>query len=436
MSLLDEAIDLFGKFAKNLRDRGLEYTSGRYYGKYMGFVEDAADPQGQGRVKVSCEVANGRTVEIEKWALPSADYAGQDKGLFLPPDKGDVVWVWFDHGDRSQPRYSGSFWGNTDPAKAPSTSDVPAEFRLTPGAAPTRRGLKTKAGHGWLFEDSADAGKKYEVWTGEQTAVGDAATKHHRVVLNDTTGEEEVLITSFGEQKVRLIDVAGQESIEVTTKNGLFTKLLDYLQKIEAGGPLGFKLTIDEQVGRIALETPAGNKVEILEAGGVILIQDAAANTVQLSPAGINVTSTALVNIVAASTVALSAAAAAAISAGGPLTLTGAGMSIASVGGAPSSQLAEGVTNNSFIGLKSETLAGGLVQVVLGLWQIGAVIADIISPALSLGTPGAKFVLMDSRFVALFNAHTHKANAPLMQTDPPLDPAIIGLHTTTAVAAN
>jgi hypothetical protein len=210
---------------------------------------------------------------------------------------------------------------------------------------------------------------------------------------------------------------------------------LDYIQKIEMGGPLGFKLTIDEQVGRIALETPTGNKVEILESGGVILIQDAAANTVQLSPAGINVTSTSLVNIVAAATVSLSAAAAATIAAGGPLTLTGAGMSIASVGGAPSSQLSEGVTNNTFLGLKSEQLVGGLVQAVLGLWQMTAVIADIIAPALSLGTPGTKYVLMDSRFVSLFNSHTH-ATAGLGPPSPPSTPAIIGQHTTSAVAAN
>jgi hypothetical protein len=435
MSLLDEAMDFTVKFLKNLRDRGLEYTSGRYYSKYMGFVTDADDPQGQGRVKVSCEVANGRTVAIEKWALPSADYAGQDKGLFLPPDKGDVVWVWFDHGDRSQPRYSGSFWGNTDPAKARGTSDVPAEFREGTGP-PTARGFKTKAGHGWLAEDSESAGKRFELWTGAQGGAGSAATKHHHVVLNDKTGEEEVLITSFGEQKIRLIDVAGQESIEVTTKNGLFTKLLDYIQKIEAGGPLGFKLTIDERTGRIALETPAGNKVEILENGSLITIQDATGNSAKLSPAGIDITSTVAVNVNAAAAVNIAAGAAAGITAAGALSVTGAGMTIASTGGAPAVQTASGVSTNTFTGLKTETFLGGLMQVVLGLWQVTSTIVDIVAPVVDLGAPGTKFLLMDSRFVALFNAHTHPTTAPAVPTGPPVTPATIGLHTTTAAAAN
>lgn len=435
MSLLDEAMDAAGKFMRSVRDRGLEYTSGRHYSKYMGLVTDTDDPQGQGRVKVTCEQVSGRADPLERWAYPSAEFAGQDKGFYCPPDKGDAVWVWFDHGSPDQPRFSGSFWGNRLSSKSRDGSHVPAEFRT--GAGPvTTRGFKTKQGHGFLFEDAEDKGRRFEVWTGAQGEAGTAATKHHRIVMTDQEGAEEVMVTSFGEQKVRLIDIEGQESIEVTTVNGLFAKLLDYLKKIEMGGPLGFKLTIDEQTGRIALETPAGNKVEILETGSLINIQDATGNMAQLTPAGINITSAVAVNVNAAAAVNIAAGAAAAITAAGALSMTGTGMSVSSVGGAPSSQLASGVTNNTFLGLKTETLVGGLIQAVLGLWQVTAVIADIIAPSVSLGTPGTKFVLMDSRFLALFNSHTHPTTAPAVPTGPPSTPATIGLHTTLATAAN
>lgn len=435
MSLIDQAADLFATFAKNLRERGLEYTSGRYYGKYMGVVSSTEDPQAQGRVKIKAEVVTGRNEEMERWALPSADFAGKDKGLFLPPDEGDVVWTWFDHGDPTQPRYSGSYWGNTSRTKTPDTSHVPAEFRTTVGPV-TTRGFKSKGGHGWLVEDSADKGRRFEVWTGEQTTAGQAATKHHRVVLNDESGAEEVLVTSFGDQKVRLIDIAGQESIEVTTAQGLFAKLLDYIQKIEIGGPLGYKLTIDEQTQQIVIETPVGNKIEIKDTGSIINIQDATGNSAKLSPTGIDVTSLVNVNVNAAAQVNIAAAAAAAITAGGALSIQGTGLSLQSAGGGPSVQVASGVTNNNFVGLKTETLLGGLVQTVIGLWQIGATIMEVIAPTINLGSPGVKFLLVDSRFIALYNAHTHTAIGLGAPTGPPLIPATIGLQTTSAVAAN
>ena len=473
MSLLDEVVDLFGKFLRNTREHGLEYTTGRYYGKYMGFVSDTNDPQGQGRVKVTCEIANGRAAEIDKWAHPSAEFAGKDKGFYTPPSVGDSVWVWFDHGDRSQPRYSGAFWGNTGQTKTRDTSFAPAEFRTGEGQV-TTRGFKTKAGHGWLFEDDATKGKRFEAWTGEQTTAGAVATKHHRLVMTDKAGEEEIMLSSFAGQKIRLIDKAGSLAIEATTKNGMFAKLLDTpkkaeigsplgykftideparsittetadglyvklldaLKKIETGGPVGFKITVDELVGRIALETPAGNKIEILEAGSVILIQDVTGNSAQLSPAGINVVSTTLVNVTAAAAVNIAAGAAANITAAGPLAITGAGMALASSGGAPSTQVAGGISTNSFVGFKSEEFLGGLTQVVSGLWQVTSTVISMISPSIALGTGGVKYFLVDQRFLDLYNAHFHLSTAVGIPTSPVLVPAIIGTVTTTATTAN
>lgn len=435
MSILGEAMNGLGKFIRDLRERGLEYAAGRYYSKYMGIVVDTNDPQGQGRVLVSVEVANGRTDPIQKWAYPSAEYAGQDKGMFAPPDVGDAVWVWFDHGDRSQPRYSGSFWGNPTQAKTRDTSHVPAEFRTGSGPV-TTRGFKTKAGHGWLFEDDDTKGKRVEVWTGSQDTPGVAATKRHRIVLSDETGSEEVSIQSNGGHSFRMSDVANAEEVSVTTSRGLFARLIDHLQRIVIGGPLGFSLTIDERTGQIVLQSPTGNRVQIDEATQTVLVSDVTQNSVTLSPAGVSLVSPTAVNISSAGAVNVASAGAAVVNAAGAVTVSGAGLSMASTAGAPSSQTASGVTNNSFVGLKTEELAGGLIQVILGLWQVTGVIVSIIAPSISLGTAGTKFVLMDSRFIALFNAHTHNAIGIGLPTGPPLTPATIGLHTTTALSAN
>ena len=68
---------------------------------------------------------------------------------------------------------------------------------------------------------------------------------------------------------------------------------------------------------------------------------------------------------------------------------------------------------------------------------MAATIASIVAPSVSLGTPGTKFVLMDSRFITLFNNHTH-TTVPVLggDTGMPITPATIGLQTTVATAAN
>jgi hypothetical protein len=73
---------------------------------------------------------------------------------------------------------------------------------------------------------------------------------------------------------------------------------------------------------------------------------------------------------------------------------------------------------------------------VAGLWQVTSTLVSIISPAISLGTGGVKYFLVDDRFLTLFNAHFHLSAAVGIPTSPPITPAIIGAVTTTATTAN
>ena len=215
----------FFRFVKNMRAHGIEYVSGRHYSKYQGTVEDTEDPQGQGRVKVSCEVVTGRKGEMSLWAYPSSDFAGPDKGIFFPPDKDDRVWVWFDRGDLRVPMFSGSWWGNRNQDKAANGSQVPSEFS-TEGAAPTKRGVKTKAGHGLLFDDKENEGRA-EFWTGEQGGEGTEATRHHQMTFADRVGEEKIVIASFGGHQSSWIDATCEEAIENKSKKGHFFRISD-----------------------------------------------------------------------------------------------------------------------------------------------------------------------------------------------------------------
>lgn len=471
-------VDLFVNFARNLRERGLEYVSGRYYGKYAGEVVDNDDPQGQGRVLVTCKLATGREDELALWAYPSAEYAGRNKGVYFPPDIGDVVWVWFDHGDPTQPRFSGAYWGNTAFVKTKATSEVPSEFRkLTPGPI-TTRGVKTKEGLGFLIEDdnTTPLGRRFELWTGHQPA-GDPdgdAVRHHQITMSDLTGDEFVEVASNLGNVSQWIDVAGQVAIRNVTVNGLFVNLLDFIQKIVMGGPLGFKFTIDEGTGKqieaktplglfarlletaqriesggpkgfsiaidettgnITITTPGGRIVKLDDTGANITITDGQ-NTATINPAGVTVQSVALVNIIAAAALELSAGAAATLTAAGAMAITAAGISINSSGGGPMVTNATGISTNTFTGLVTEAFQGALNQIITGLWNVIAGVVNIEAPTVNLGSGGTKFALIDVRLLPLFNGHVHLSTLVGTPTSPPVTPIAPGVANTTATQAN
>lgn len=92
-----------------------EETKPRYHGKYMGYVRDAADPEGRGRLRVFCpEVVGGPDGPNTwlDWALPSFPwFAERGTGLnFIPPARDAWgVWVEFRHGDPRFPIWTGVF---------------------------------------------------------------------------------------------------------------------------------------------------------------------------------------------------------------------------------------------------------------------------------------------------------------------------------------
>lgn len=175
-----------------LKEHGLEASHRRFYSKYYGKVESNQDPQQQGRVlislgatgKINFSQSTGQSITgngqqnvnnslavpepYELYANPSSPFAGDNYGFYFPPQTGDRVWVWFDHGDPTIPNISGGMWSNSGAGspKTANTSTIPVEFNAVSqpititAQSPvdksnpvlTTRGIKSPGGHGFVFE--------------------------------------------------------------------------------------------------------------------------------------------------------------------------------------------------------------------------------------------------------------------------------------------
>jgi len=448
---------------REIREMGLEVASNRFYSMYAGVVKKEDDPQQQSRVKV--EVPNtGHTEALPQFAYPSSPYAGPNYGFYFPPHLGDTVHVWFDHGDPTQPMFCGGYWRNPDNAKKPATSEIPAEFRKdTAGEATTARGVKSKGGSGLIFEDD-EAKFHVEVWTGENQAVGQPATRHHRFRMDDA--EEQIFISTFGGHSTTWQDKAGEVFVETKTTGGhrilmddtgqriliqssagAFIVVDDMGSRIEAQTIEGHKLLMSDTEKRILLQTLAGQKVELNDILKKVTAQTATGNMmvldgtllsnqmltpsgalIQQGPVGTQVTDPGPITVVAL---------------GGPLLLTGQGMVATSAGGAPALMTATGISTGAFTGLKTDTYLGGWASTVIGLLSMTATIFDVVSSQVGLGS-GARYRLVDERFFASFLAHVHTTTIPGAPTGPPfwfpaspqLGTPTVGIHTTVATKAS
>lgn len=137
----------FEEFFDKLQMRyGLE-SFGIFYGVYRAKVVSNADPEGRCRIKVRIPSAGQQQEGPDVWVDPATP------GLFRAPLEGDDVFVAVSSGDPGRPLcYFGSWF---------TFSTRPDEF--APGDAPAytphRTGIKTRAGHSLLFDDTPGAGR-------------------------------------------------------------------------------------------------------------------------------------------------------------------------------------------------------------------------------------------------------------------------------------
>jgi uncharacterized protein involved in type VI secretion and phage assembly len=146
--------------------RPLPHPAPSFPGLYAAEVLSASDADHRGRVQVVVpSVYDGDQSAAAVWARPSLPW-----GCFLMPEEGDHVWVAFEGGDPSAPVWLGQ-WIEADRA--------PDDAKVSP---PAKRLIRSASGH--------------------------------EVLLDDTSGQEKLLIQHAGGAKIEM--TANELTIKTT----------------------------------------------------------------------------------------------------------------------------------------------------------------------------------------------------------------------------
>lgn len=140
-------------------------------GIVLGTVEDNADPEGWGRVRVRYPWLDGFTVS--GWAPIASLMAGPDYGTWFIPEVGNECVLAFDRGDMNYPVVLGFLWNGVDTPPSTSTKE---------------RMIRTVNGHTIRFLDSTPTGGGNKGGISIEDAHGNA------IVLSNT----QITIRSMG----------------------------------------------------------------------------------------------------------------------------------------------------------------------------------------------------------------------------------------------
>ena len=203
-----------------LAQRAVRQAATKTYGKYRGIVTGTDDPNRKGVLRVRVPSVLGDT-EVD--AEPCFPYGGADGIAFAAiPPVGAGVFVEFVEGDISAPVWVGVWTREALPSEAGTPPDV-------------------------------------KLW---KTAAG------HRILLDDTSGQETLTIVSGKDAKITL---TSQGSIELEDS-------------------AGNKATLDAAAQSVTLADAAGNEVALSSTG--VEVKDVAGNSVTLAASGVTVKGT------------------------------------------------------------------------------------------------------------------------------------------------
>ncbi|HKO99547.1 MAG TPA: phage baseplate assembly protein V [Pyrinomonadaceae bacterium] len=155
---------------------------GRWYGAFPALVTDINDPEGQGRVKIAlpwaADTAGG---SYGTWARLATFMAGNNRGSWFIPDVDDEVLIVFEGGDPRRPYVIGSLWNGSD--SPPESMD--------------------------------GAGNNFKKVLRSRNGV--------KITLDDTDGQEQLILETPGGQKLTMKD--GPGAVEIVDSNGNSIKL-------------------------------------------------------------------------------------------------------------------------------------------------------------------------------------------------------------------
>ncbi len=177
----------------------------------VGIVDDLADPDGLGRVRVRYPNYDD---QLSNWARIIAPMAGKERGFRFTPEVGDEVLVAHEHGDKRRPYVLGGLWST---ANQPPPDDGDPE-------ANNWRFIVSRSGHLVKLDDTAG---------GEKIEIVDQSGKLH--VVLDSAGPTIEVTADTGDIDVKAS--SGTVRIDATQVQIKASAAIE----IEAGGTLTLK---------------------------------------------------------------------------------------------------------------------------------------------------------------------------------------------------
>ncbi len=216
-------------------------TNNRFYGVTIGVITNNKDPEGLGRVKVKFPWLS---VEDEShWARIATLMAGGERGVYFLPEVDDEVLVAFEQGDIAFPYVLGALWNGKD--KPPETNE---------NGKNDRRLIQSRSGHKIILDDTQ----------GEEKIIIEDKTGKNKITIdskNNALGievEQDLTITAKGKISI----TSPEQDITINCKN-LAIKTQENLQ-IDAGKNCTIKAKAKSELSSasgMALKCSAGVKV-------------------------------------------------------------------------------------------------------------------------------------------------------------------------------
>lgn len=253
----------------------------RYYGVYIGKIEDTNDPEILGRVKVRVSAINTDKAKIPTSALPWAHFVSlgggdPDHGDYKVPPVGAQVAVIYMQGDPHFPFWIGTVWGKDDTitevgkrvadttGKSRHGGNVYPGSNIDGSAAEAHKvtAIKTPGGHKIIFDDDSGGDSQHITL---ETAGG------HIISFDDKAATRRIEMQTPLGHNILMSDISGKASIVITTNGDQEIWLDDVTPKIEINTADGHQLSMNSSTDVVELSTNGGHSVKMTE-GGVLLI--------------------------------------------------------------------------------------------------------------------------------------------------------------------
>ncbi|MCX7747993.1 MAG: phage baseplate assembly protein V [Clostridia bacterium] len=166
-------------------------------GVISGRVLEIKDPEGLERVKVKIPLYTDDETGV--WARIAVLMAGDNRGTYFLPEKGDEVLLAFEEGDIARPYVIGALWnGKHKPPSEKSDNKNSSDKKDDSENSNNKRLIKSRSGHILSFDDTKGAGK---------------------IEIIDETGKNSIVFDS----KSNTITVTAEQDIIIKAPNGKIT---------------------------------------------------------------------------------------------------------------------------------------------------------------------------------------------------------------------